>query len=154
MFWIQLVYIPYCFGLHFSKAYKLLMIITGARLYRDVCRKSTFVTTILPKIWDSELVTKISILLLNTMFEMPNLHHVNKEWLERRTLKSLAYPVSKNDLQYQFKLWQRHRAFDLFDIHCSASFLGGHSKHGFVSVNPWTMETKHHPRITLGVWLY
>ena len=79
MFWIQLVYIPYGFGLHFSKAYKLLMIITGVRLYRDVCRKSTFVTTILPKIWDSELVTKISILLLNTMFEMPNLHHVNKE---------------------------------------------------------------------------
>ena len=128
MFWIQLVYIPYCLGLHFSKSYKLLMIKTEVILYRDVCRKSTFVTTILPKIWDSELVTKISILLLNTMFEMPNLHHVNKEWLERRTLKSLAYPVSKNDLQYQFKSRQRHTPFDLYDINCPASFWEGHSK--------------------------
>ena len=64
MFWIDLVYIQYCLGLHFSKAYKLLMIITGVRLYRDVCRKSIFVTTILPKIWDSELVMKLNFQIL------------------------------------------------------------------------------------------
>ena len=42
MFWIDLVYIPYCLGLHFSKSYKLLMIINGVILYWDVCRKIIF----------------------------------------------------------------------------------------------------------------
>ena len=125
MFWIQLVYIPYCLGLHFSKSYKLLMIITGVILYRDVCRKSIFVTTILPKTWDFELVMKISILLLNTIFEMPNLHYFNKEWLERRSLKWVAYPASKNDLQYQFKLRQRQRAFDFMILIARLVFLEG-----------------------------
>ena len=110
------------------------MIITGVILYRDVCRKSIFVTTILPKTWDFELVMKISILLLNTIFEMPNLHYSNKEGLERRKLKSVAYPASKNDLQYQFKLRQRHTRFDLYVINCPASFFEGHSKQCFVSV--------------------
>ena len=124
MFWIDLVYIPYCLGLHFSKSYKLLMIITGVILYRDVCRKSIFVTTILPKTWDFELVMKISILLLNTIFEVPNLHYFNKEWLERRSLKWVAYPASNNDLQYFFKLRPRHGSFDLYDIGWPSNFLG------------------------------
>ena len=64
---------------------------------------------------------------------MPNLPHFNKERLGRRTSKSAAYPASKNDVQYQFKLSQRHGAFDLFDINCPAKFLGGHSKQCFVS---------------------
>ena len=70
---------------------------------------------------------------------------------ERRKLKSVAYPASKNDIQYQFKSRQRHTPFDLYDINCPASFWEGDSKQYFVSEKHLTMETKQHPRITFEV---
>ena len=40
------------------------MIITEVILYLDICTKSIFVTTILPKIWDSELFMKLNFQIL------------------------------------------------------------------------------------------